>query len=211
MHIPHDSISDTSMRYKGCLVRTPEGLARITAIIRCNDKGVTIARQLWKNFSFGKSEDSTYKLDEVDTSKVPTQFVNLLPSKGCVLVTKKAGTRIYSLATKEDNTSVIPMHESQKNQPMDLFSYAISRVGSPYLSRERAYNQIVSGLSPCRAVSKRVALLEHEGKVYLHILDVLIGELTDKDTVVLLYRYKYFKEELEELGYVVNLKSKEKK
>jgi len=112
-------------------------------------------------------------------------------------------TRVYSLGTKQDNTVVVQVPQIPSR--LELLPYALTRVGKDYPSREKAYRQIQTNVSPARALSKRVALVKQGDDVLTYLLNKPIGKLTDVTNVEVSYKHKYFKEELEELGFNVNL------
>ena len=203
MYIPNDSLSDTRLRYGGCLIRAGEQIIYIRDILRCTSTTVSFIGNLWKNFGYEKRKEYSFNLKDIDYSKVSPQYVNFSPSKGCGLIRRVARRSTYSLGTKSNNTVVFPLGDKQIR--VELLPYALTRVGKKYPSKEVAYQQIHRGLSPARAISKRVALVKKEDKILVCLLNKPVGVVLDKDTVEVIYKHKYFKEELEELNYIINL------
>ena len=58
-----------------------DGLVQIHTVNKCNKEHASFKGTVWNKFSFKELKEFIYPLSDIDTSKIPTQFVNLLPSK----------------------------------------------------------------------------------------------------------------------------------
>lgn len=204
MYIPNDSINDTNMRYRHCLVHINNKLVYITSIRRCTTDRIELEGKEWAGYGFiGEEKIYDVKPDEIDYSKVEPQYVNFIPSKGCGLIRRHSRRSVYSLGTRDDNT-VVKVLGPRFN--VDVLPYAVSRVGSSYPNLHKAFSLMQKGLTPARALSKRVAISRENDQTYVYILSKPVGILLDEDLVELPYKHKFFKEELEEIGYNVALK-----
>jgi len=203
MYIQDDSNSDTRMRYRGCLVKVNGELVQIREIYKCTEDSIDFDGYPWKNFGYVSHQRYQIPLKDVDYSKIRPQYVNYVPSKGCGYIHRFTMGRTYSLGTKDENTKVLLLGPKTS---VDLLPYSVARASGVYPSRERAYAQVSSGLSPARAISKRVAIYQTDKGIVIYILNNAVGVVTSVNTVELPYWHKYFKEEIEELGFTVNLK-----
>jgi len=203
VYINQDSLHDTNMRYRGCLVLIKDKVIKITDILHITKTTIKFLGREWRNFGYLHNQEYELPIKEINHSKVPPQYVNFMPSKGCGMIRRIAKRGVYSLGTKHDNTTVVQVPQIPSR--LELLPYALTRVGKDYPSREKAYRQIQANVSPARALSKRVALVKQGEDVLTYLLNKPIGKLTDETNVEVSYKHKYFKEELEELGFKVNL------
>ena len=205
MYIKGDSLGDTNMRYRHCLVLINNEVVKIRDIRSITSTKVVFDGYTWKNFGFTKRETFDIALKDINWSKVAPQYVNFIPSKGCGLIRRASRSRTYSLGTRDDNTDVL--HAGVQTQPrIDVLPYALTRIGKEFPSKDKAFRQITEGLSTARAISKRVALVQVNDKIVAYIMASPVGTLQDANTVEVSFKHKYFKEELEELGFTVNLR-----
>ena len=213
MYIPGDSQQDSRMRYSGGIMRVGKRIMYLSELEQLDEERLLGHYNYWnsKEDRFNDTRNAPISTALIDVTRPKTKLVPGPDSPTCFLFGRAVGDRQYSMVVKTNNTVArCPVTGGRgiggTGRPSNsIIAKLMHYYDTPHPDKDEAYEKINSGDSHSVAVTDRIAL----GKVYdtvgLWLLDSLIAELEDKDTVKLIYPHKYFKEEIEEAGYTVKL------
>lgn len=209
LYIEGDRLDDTRMRWEGCIARVDGSFLLMERILQVNADVVHLTGEL-KNVSGWMPIEQTFAIQDLDLSVPKTGYVNY--GKSAYFFRLVAKSRMYKLGLINNRVSLEVPNKYEMQVLRQPHSIQVPVVleqlyNRTYMPIAETISKILNKEIYSAAVSLNIALgiSRYTKQIGVYRNNALIGEVNEEAVINLVYKHKFFKEELEDLGFTVNL------